>query len=428
MKTLHLAVALVAAVAGLASADIKTYPNCAVVCAVDALPKSTCPALDQKCLCADANFAGLVANCIKEKCSITDALNAANQSANSCGVVVDDNRSLPRFLTGILFVLPTVFIGIRIANKIINPSPLGADDYTAFIGYVSVLFPSIYPWHIALRSLDIGLGNPVWTVEMFGITEFFKMLFATQVLYLTGLALVKASIIFFLLRIFPSRGFRRVLWATQVFNGLVGLIYLILTFTMCRPLSAVWLKWSYEKSSKAPQCYNYNHIIITHALINIVLDVWMLLLPLTQLYKLKLVLRKKIGVMMMFSVGVFLVAVSAVRIRTMVKFATVANVTSEALWVYVWTFTELCVGVFVACMPSAGQLWRTLFKKPGATTTAASGESKSRRNSTYATEMASLSMSLTTLTPNSKHRDNSVISSAEASDRLGPARSTHSAV
>lgn len=182
--------------------------------------------------------------------------------------------------------------------------------------------------------MDIGLGNPVWTVELLGITEFFKVgtpkapgepawnaletgdkssrstdtsmqiLFATQVLYLTGLALVKASILFFLLRIFPSRGFRRVLWATQVFNALVGLVYLVLTFTMCRPLSAVWLKWSYDHDTKAPQCYNYNHLIITHALINIVLDVWMLLLPLTQLYKLKLVLRKKIGVMLMFSVGV----------------------------------------------------------------------------------------------------------------------------
>ncbi|KAF6811587.1 CFEM domain-containing protein [Colletotrichum musicola] len=424
MKTLHLAVALVAAGAGIALADISSYPSCAVICAAGALPKSSCPDLDQKCLCADTNFASLVTGCIKEKCTIAEALRAANQSANSCGVVVDDNRSLPRFLTGFLFVLPTVFIGIRIANKIVNPSPLGADDYTAFIGYICTvpLVPIIY------RSLDIGLGNPVWTVELFGITEFFKMLFATQVLYITGLALVKASILFFLLRIFPSRGFRRVLWGTQIFNGLVGLIYILLTFTMCRPLSAVWLKWSYEKNTKAPQCYNYNLIIITHALINIVLDVWMLLLPLTQLYKLKLVLRKKIGVMMMFSVGVFLVAVSAVRIRTMVRFVTVVNVTTEALWVYVWTFTELCVGVFVACMPSAGQLWRTLFKKPGTTTTAASGESKSRRNSAYATEMASLSMSLTTLTPNSKHRDNSVISSAEASDRLGPARSTHSAV
>lgn len=100
------------------------------------------------------------------------------------------------------------------------------------------------------------------------------------------------------------------------------------------------------------------------------------------------------------------------------------------MWVYVWTFTELCVGVFVACMPSAGQLWRTLFKKPSTGTTAASGEYKSNRNSAYGAEMVSLSMSasMATSTPNSKHRDNSVVSSAEASERMGPAQSTHSAV
>lgn len=148
----------------LARAD-ETIMEQQVMCVVDALPQSSCAALDQKCICADTHFASLVTPCIKEKCSIKEALSkadnpsgkdeetldsstviltwyllhetgAANQSATSCGVVVPDNRALPRFLTGFLFVLPTAFIVIRIANKIINPYPLGADDITAFIGYV----------------------------------------------------------------------------------------------------------------------------------------------------------------------------------------------------------------------------------------------------------------------------------------------------
>lgn len=37
---------------------------------------------------------------------------------------------------------------------------------------------------------------------------------------------------------------------------------------------------------------------------NIALDVWMVILPFTQLYHLGLKLRKKVGVIAMFSVGI----------------------------------------------------------------------------------------------------------------------------
>lgn len=58
-------------------------------------------------------------------------------SANACGVTVADNTALPRYLTGILFALPTLFIGTRILNKVLNPLPWGADDFMAITGYVS---------------------------------------------------------------------------------------------------------------------------------------------------------------------------------------------------------------------------------------------------------------------------------------------------
>ncbi|KAF4848631.1 hypothetical protein CGCSCA4_v004822 [Colletotrichum siamense] len=374
MRKSHLLAALAASARIVTGLGYSSFPNCAVICVMDALPRSPCRALDAACLCADTTFTDLVAPCIKANCTMAERLDSVRVSATACGVTVADNTALPRYLTGILFALPTVFIGIRILNKILNPLPWGADDFMAIIGYVCTipLVPLIY------RSLDIGLGDPVWTVAPTKMVEFLQMLFATQILYVVGLMTLKASVLFFFLRIFPTRGFRKIVWVTHGLNFLVGLIYIILTFAQCRPLSLYWTGWDKNESYKNERCLDFNKFILSHAIINIILDVWMLILPLTQLYKLNLVLRKKIGVMLMFSVGLFLTAVSAIRIHTMVRFMTDSNVTSQALWVYVWTFTELCVGVFVACMPNAGQLWRTLFMKPKAK---AIGESKSRRHS-----------------------------------------------
>ncbi|KAF6836211.1 CFEM domain-containing protein [Colletotrichum musicola] len=224
-------------------------------------------------------------------------------------------------------------------------------------------------------ALSLGLGKDIWTLRPEKITQFLKLVFVTQIFYISGLCLIKASIIFFYLRIFPSVRFRRVVWATQGFNILLAVLYLILTFTQCDPLPLYWTGWD---GQQAGACRDFNKLVLSHVGFNMALDVWMLALPLTQLYKLNMRLRKKIGIILMFSVGIFLTAVSAIRIQTVVHFATTNNITSEALWVYVWSFIELCVGVFVACMPTAGQLWRSVIRQAKTPSTTSSTKSQSK--------------------------------------------------
>lgn len=44
-------------------------------------------------------------------------------------------------------------------------------------------------------------------------------------------------------------------------------------------------------------------IVLAHCVVNLALDIWMLILPLTQLYNIGLKLNKKINVMAMFGLG-----------------------------------------------------------------------------------------------------------------------------
>ncbi|TDZ29026.1 hypothetical protein C8035_v004595 [Colletotrichum spinosum] len=398
MRLFHLIAAFIAtASAASASSLTAGYPTCAVVCVLDALPQSRCSGLDQKCLCTDLGFTHIVTACVTANCTISERLAAAKGSADNCGITTEDNRALPRFLTGILFVLPTAFIIIRLVNKWANPSPWAADDTTAMIGYVCTV-PLVATTYL---SLEIGLGNAIWTVDQSRLTDFFKLLFITQTLYLSGLMATKASVLYFFLRIFPATGIRRVLWATLAFNYIIGVIYLGLTFGSCRPLSVYWEGWAGERESK---CLDYLPLVLSHAIINLILDLWMIVLPITQLYGLHLAFKKKFGVILMFSVGFMQVPSVQPGTPTPNMFAdSFQSGRPRALWVYVWTFSELCVGVFVACMPSAGQLWRSIFKKSGSS----AGDARSRHASVYGAEMVSFS------TENQKHRDMSVGSGTE---------------
>ncbi|TDZ29044.1 hypothetical protein C8035_v004622 [Colletotrichum spinosum] len=110
-------------------------------------------------------------------------------------------------------------------------------------------------------------------------------------------------------------------------------------------------------------CINLNAFAMCHGALNVFLDVWMLILPATQTYNLRMQKKRKLGVMLMFSVGIFLTAVSAYRIRALQLFATSYNVTADSFQSSLWSNIELCVGIFVACLPSTRQVWRTIFPK-----------------------------------------------------------------
>ncbi|KAL2279610.1 hypothetical protein FJTKL_13299 [Diaporthe vaccinii] len=96
----------------------------------------------------------------------------------------------------------------------------------------------------------------------------------------------------------------------------------------------------------------------SHAIINIALDLWMLALPASQVWGLKMPLRRKIGVMIMFGLGIFITVVSSIRLRSLIGFAQAypQNPTMDFFGVALWSALELTTGVTVACLPATRQV------------------------------------------------------------------------
>ena len=197
--------------------------------------------------------------------------------------------------------------------------------------------------------------------------------------------MVKISIVFFFLRIFPSRSFRWVLWGTQYFNILLGISFIIVGFVQCRPLNFFWDRWDGEHQGT---CVNLNAMAWSHAALNIALDIWLLALPTSQIYGMNIAALKKAQILVIFGFGVLLTVVSIVRLKSLLTFGDSRNVTgkhntessSKALltlyeadyWpISVWSKLELTFGIICACMPAARQAFAKalsrLFKRSGTT-------------------------------------------------------------
>ncbi|KAK1954742.1 CFEM domain-containing protein [Colletotrichum sublineola] len=329
-------------------------PSCARSCTSHEIIYSNCSVTDQDCLCHDNAYATKVQTCVLHNCTAKEALVARNQSLAACHVPMTQLDPLHRWFPVLLSGLPTLFIIGRLANKWLGISSWGLDDSTIIPAYL--LLAAFLPGSIL--SERAGAGRDIWTLSPDQITDMLLIVWVFGLLYFFGLAFIKISIVFLYFRIFPDRKFRKALWATQVFNLLLLLSFVAGQLTICQPLNLVWEGWTKEVPGK---CFDRNAFIITHGAINVALDLWMIGLPLTQLYKLRMQLKKKLEVMFMFSLGIFLTAVSAYRIKAVLVFSTSINASVDSLDTSMWSHIELSVGVVVACLPTTRQVWMRLF-------------------------------------------------------------------
>lgn len=171
---------------------------------------------------------------------------------------------------------------------------------------------------------NLGLGKDIWTVPFDNITAILKIYYFDEDLYLTALPLVKISILFFYLRIFPQVWFRYACFATMAACVGYGIAFLLVSVFQCQPIPLAWNHWDGEHFGK---CNDINAQGWTSAALNVILDVIVLALPMPVIAKLELNKRKKALVLLMFSTGFVVTIISILRLQVLVHFGGTTNFT-----------------------------------------------------------------------------------------------------
>lgn len=119
-------------------------------------------------------------------------------------------------------------------------------------------------------------------------------------MYKIQISLAKISVCLFLLRIFHTRPFRYVTYSLIAVNASIGLTWAMVDSFRCLPTRLTWTGWTGEESGK---CINFIVSILINCLVNIFVDAVLIVLPIWEVIKLQLPLKKKIAVALMFLVG-----------------------------------------------------------------------------------------------------------------------------
>jgi hypothetical protein len=183
-------------------------------------------------------------------------------------------------------------------NAIHSPTGWTSDDY-ALLAILIAGAPSVVI--IDRMSLPNGLGKDVWTVPFHSIMTFVRSIYALEILYFLQIVLVKMTLLLFFWRIFPRRTTETLIKCTIAFNALFGIVFTIIAIFPCQPISYFWKQ--FEGQSHGGRCIDINALAWTNAALSIVLDVWMLALPLYEVFRLQMSWRNRISVALMFFVG-----------------------------------------------------------------------------------------------------------------------------
>lgn len=321
-----------------------------MTCLFTAVSRSPCQLTDLQCTCTDAPLLSAVESCVLQSCTVVESLKTKNITSTLCGVPVRSRSGQLKAISISLAVISNLSFAARLIGKFTRLNQaygFGIDDVCLTVVVYVGMSNAIMIDRGTLRS---GLGRDVWTLDIQTITDFVRYFYVMEILYFVEITFLKLSLLFFFLRIFTSVRTKQLLWGTIAFNVAFGIAFIFAGIFQCQPISHYWTYWTQEDSNG--HCISVNGLAWANAAINIAVDLWMLALPLYEVSKLNMALKKKIAVSLMFGVGTFVTVLSILRLQSLVHFANSVNPTWDQWDVTLWSIVEINVGIICACMPT----------------------------------------------------------------------------
>lgn len=220
-----------------------------------------------------------------------------NLTDTSCQSPIRNKSQLYSNLATILGAITAGVVVLRFASRFVTGSSFWLDDYFIGVSLVAGIPSTVLSVHGLASN---GLGRDVWTVPFSQITDFGLYFYIMEIIYFAEVVFLKLSLLFFYLRVFPGPRLRQLLWATVVFDIAFGIAFIFAGIFQCWPVSYYWTKWDGEHHGR---CININALAWANAAVSIALDLWMIGLPMSQVFKLQLHWKKKVSVALMFGVG-----------------------------------------------------------------------------------------------------------------------------
>ncbi|KAK8070489.1 hypothetical protein PG997_010692 [Apiospora hydei] len=262
---------------------------------------------------------------------------------------LDDNEGYILVNVSIAFAaLTSVFLGLRFWAKSFTSQIFGLDD--AFL--IAAWFVNLGMCAIAILMTYVGgVGRHVEHLEKTDPTKlegWAKCLLAFEMVYFTSMALPKMAIVFLYLRVFNWRGAMRT-WAyvIQTLLAATSLSFVLVACFQCRPLAYWW-----DRTIPGGVCIDVQLFFHAQAIPGIIMDCFIMGLPLSTIWGLQLPTAKRVALALIFAIGSFGIVSSIIRAVTFFSTAAFADRTFASVALVGWSVIETGTYIITNCLAS----------------------------------------------------------------------------
>ncbi|KAI5918372.1 hypothetical protein F4810DRAFT_715547 [Camillea tinctor] len=210
---------------------------------------------------------------------------------------------------------------------------------------------------IMLTACRYGYGHHASTLPPGDVYQSLKFFYLCQITYKSSINLTKASILLLYLRIFTGVRWFKLACAFVLISVVTYCIASVTaTIFQCTPITG-----AFDKTIEH-HCIDNAHFWFANAGFSISTDIVILTLPMPLVYSLQIPRIQKIALIVVFTLGVFVVITSCLRVTTIDVQARSPDPLYDVAST-MWTIIEMNVAVICACLPQIRPLIVKLFPK-----------------------------------------------------------------
>ncbi|KAH8901235.1 hypothetical protein GQ53DRAFT_674412 [Thozetella sp. PMI_491] len=355
---------------------LQEIPPCALPCVLDGIQAAKCPITDvtllADCMCTNVTMQSDMSTCVQTSCHFDDQVLAVNVQTRLCAPYPKDSRVSEiknTAIATIAIVLPIATA--RCAVRFQIGRTLWLDDWMTIVATLFLLAVG----GTQLAGSLLGFGLHYWTVDVNNATRLLQLFYSAQIFYIAVQVFAKVAILVLYGRVFNrTRWFKLAIRAGIIFMFGHGAIFIMVIIFQCTPVAAVWDR------SLAGKCLNVNAVGYVGAVLAVVEDIVLIVLPMPELWKLQLEGRKRVSIAIMFGAASFATVASMIRLKYIVQFSKTYDTTWDNVDIVVWSMIELLCAVVCGSLPPLRPWFGPLFPSISITWKKRSGQPGSRSN------------------------------------------------
>ncbi|KAI0838522.1 hypothetical protein F5Y06DRAFT_268275 [Hypoxylon sp. FL0890] len=242
----------------------------------------------------------------------------------------------------VCLTLTTSAVVMRLCTRTrVCKTTLGIDDYLCLISYaLTVTFSGLM-----FRSYASGIGRHIWDEPAEWLVDATKFVAISSYVYVLVAATTKLTFLFMYRRVFsPQRAYKYAIDGGIVFIICATIALFFASVFACVPVSRTW------DETVEGHCFNPDGIDYLSGVVNAVMDLYILVLPMHLLCRLRMDAERRLKLLAIFCIGLIACVSSLLRLGMTAVLRSSLDMTWNVSSLGIWATIEVNVGIICSCL------------------------------------------------------------------------------